>query len=178
MGVISELVRAELDRHDWDALRCGCGGTAGHVPTMFEAIIEAGTPGDMVGHTLDNHLEVGTNLFEVSVPAVGVLLAALAGDLSPLARAEFMITLWRLASGESHSTEVAAGRAGLGDECRAGCREGLWVVGRTGLTGSADEAEMAADIVEFIDLDEERSAYYQPLLRDRTRTKTKRRRAV
>ncbi|MEV0776580.1 hypothetical protein [Streptomyces sp. NPDC050428] len=47
-----------------------------------------------------------------------------------------------------------------------------------GLTGGADEAEMASDIIEFIDLDEERSAHYQSLLRDRVRARTKRRRAV
>ncbi|MEV8401359.1 hypothetical protein [Streptomyces niveus] len=175
---LSALVRAELDRHDWDSLRCGCGGPAGHVPMMFEAIIEAGTPGDMTGYTLANHLERETNLFEASVPAVGVILAALAGDLSPLARAEFLITLWRLTSGESHTTEAALGRPLLGDECRARCREGFWVVGRIGLTGSAEEAETVADIVEFTDLDEERSAYYQSLLRERIRARTKRHRAV
>ncbi|MFD4115123.1 hypothetical protein ACFWSJ_16840 [Streptomyces niveus] len=166
--ILGALVRAELDRHDWDSLRCGCGEPAGHVPMMFEAIIEAATPGDMAGYTLANHLERETNLFEASVPAVGVILAALAGELSPLARAEFLITLWRLTSGDSH----------LGDECRARCREGFWVVGRIGLTGSAEEAETVADIVEFIDLDEERSAYYQSLLRERIRAKTKRPRAV
>lgn len=165
---LSALVRAELDRHDWDSLRCGCGGPAGHVPMMFEAIIEAGTPGDMAGYTLANHLERETNLFEASVPAVGVILAALAGDLSPLARAEFLITLWRLTSGEFL----------LGDECRARCREGFWVVGRIGLTGSVEEAETVADIVESIDLDEERSAYYQSLVRERIRARTKRHRAV
>lgn len=99
---------------------------------------------------------------------ITLILAALAGDLSPLARAEFLITLWRLTSGDSQ----------LGDECRARCREGFWVVGRIGLTGSVEEAETVADIVEFIDPDEERSAYYQSLLRERIRARTKRRRAV
>ncbi|MET9551385.1 hypothetical protein [Streptomyces sp. NPDC006645] len=171
-------VRAELDRHDWASLRCGCDGSADHVPMLFETIIEAGAPGEMAGYSLAGHLERETNLFEASVPAVGVILAALAGDLSPMARAEFMITLWRLTSGDSHSTEAALGRTLLGDECRARCREGFWVVARIGLTGSADEAETVADIVEFIDLDEERSAYYQSLLRERIRAKSKRGRAM
>jgi hypothetical protein len=49
---VSELVRAELGRHDWHGLRCGCGGSAEHVPMMFGAVIEAKAPGDMVGYTL------------------------------------------------------------------------------------------------------------------------------
>lgn len=175
MGV-SDLVRAELDRHRWDALRCGCGESAEHVPMMFEVIIEAETARDMIGYTLDDHLELGTNLFEASVPAVSVILAALAGKLPLMARSHLLITLWRMVSGESHSTEAALGRTHLGDECRARCREGLWVVGQVGLTEGADEAETAADIFELVDIDEARSVFYQLLLRRRTTAKTKRRR--
>ncbi|ADI08816.1 hypothetical protein SBI_05696 [Streptomyces bingchenggensis BCW-1] len=56
---VGELVRAELARHEWAALRCGCGESAEHVPLMFEAILTAGTPQDMIEYTLDNHLEIG-----------------------------------------------------------------------------------------------------------------------
>ncbi|MBY8882418.1 hypothetical protein [Actinacidiphila acidipaludis] len=178
MAGVSELVRAELDRHPWETLRCGCGDSAGHVPMMFEVVIEAESARDMIGYTLDGHLELGTNLFAVSVPAVSVILAALAGELSPPARAEFLETLGRMVSGESHFTQAALGRTHLGDECRARCREGLWVVGRIGLTGSAVEAETAADIFEFVDLDEARSAFYQARLRRRRAAKTKRRRSL
>ncbi|MFD9003226.1 hypothetical protein ACFV0T_19985 [Streptomyces sp. NPDC059582] len=174
MGV-SDLVRAELDRHPWDALRCGCGETAEHVPMMFEVIIEAETPRDMIGYTLDDHLELGTNLVEASVPAVSVILAALAGELSSMARRHFLITLWRMVSGESCDSEVSLGRTRLGDECRTRCREGLWVVGQVGLTGGADDAETAADIFELVDPDEARSVFYQSLLRRRMKAKTKRR---
>ncbi|MEU5107478.1 MULTISPECIES: hypothetical protein [Streptomyces] len=172
---VSALVHAELERHDWAALSCGCGESAEHVPLMFEAILTAGTPRDMIGYTLDNHLEIGTNLFEAAVPAVGVILAALAGDPSPPARRHLLDTLCHLVSGDSHATEQAAGRTELGDECRRKAREGYWLIARTGLTGSADDAGTAADICEFIDLDDERSGYYQALLRERMSAKTKRR---
>ncbi|MEU5030807.1 hypothetical protein [Streptomyces milbemycinicus] len=173
---VSALVHAELERHDWAALRCGCGESAEHVPLMFEAILTAGTPQDMIGYTLDNHLEIGTNLFEAAVPAVGVILAALAGEPSSLARRHLLDTLCHLVSGDSHATEQALGRTGLGDECRARAREGYWLIARIGLTGGADDAETAADICEFIDLDDERSGYYQALLREHLSAKTKRRR--
>jgi hypothetical protein len=173
---VGALVRAELERHDWASLSCGCGESADHVPLMFEAILTAGTPQDMIGYTLDNHLEIGTNLFEAAVPAVGVILAALAGDPSPLARRHLLDTLCHLASGDSHATEQVRGRTRLGDECRLKAREGYWLIARAGLTGSADDAETAADICELIDLDDERSGYYQALLRERMSTKTRRRR--
>lgn len=145
---------------------------------MFEVIIEAETARDMIGYTLDDHLERGTNLFEASVPAVGVILAALAGELSPMARRHFLDTLWRMVSGESCASEASLGRTRLGDECRTRCREGLWVVVQVGLTGGADEAGTAADIFEFVDPDEARSAAYQSLLRRRTEARTKRRKAA
>ncbi|MCG6497676.1 hypothetical protein [Kitasatospora sp. A2-31] len=144
---------------------------------MFEAIIEAETPQDMIGYTLDNHLELNENLFEVAVPAVSVILAALAGELSALARDHLLITLWRLAAGDAHNTEQALGRVGLGDECRAKAREGLWLILQLGLTGSADDADTAADLCELIDLDDNRSALYQALLRERASAKSKRRRS-
>ncbi|MFE7958477.1 hypothetical protein [Streptomyces sp. NPDC057413] len=83
---MSELVRAELRRVDWALLRCGCGDSAEHVPLMFEAIITAETPQDMIGYTLEGHVEESTIIFECTPPAVGVIMAALAGDLSALAR--------------------------------------------------------------------------------------------
>jgi hypothetical protein len=143
---------------------------------MFEAIIEAETPEDMIGYTFDDHLELNANLFEVSVPAVSVILAALAGGLSSPARAHFLTTLWRLVGGEAHRTEQVLGRGSLGDECRARAREGLWSIVQFGLAGSADDADIAADICELIDLDDERSSFYQALLRERVTAKGKRRR--
>ncbi|RKE22079.1 hypothetical protein [Streptomyces sp. TLI_171] len=130
----------------------------------------------MIGYTLDNHLEVNANLFEAAVPAVSVILAALASELSTLARDHLLISLWRLASGDTHNTEQALGRISLGDECRAKAREGLWLILQLGLTGSADDADTAADLCEVIDLDDNRSGFYQALLRQRASAKTKHRR--
>lgn len=100
---------------------------------MFEVIIEAETARDMIGYALDNHLELGTNSFEASVPAVSVIVAALAGELSSMARGHFLPTLGRMVSGESYSTEAALGHRHLGDECRARCREGCGSSVRSGL---------------------------------------------
>lgn len=141
---------------------------------MFEEILQAQTPRDMIGFTLDDHIELGTNLFKVSVPAVEVILAALAGEASLIARQHLLNTLWRISGGESDATEVSHGRAHLEDECRARVREGLWVVAQVGMNETADEADEAADILAWSEIHEVRSKFYQDLLRRRAVLKTKR----
>ncbi|MBW8706040.1 hypothetical protein MBT84_41140 [Streptomyces sp. MBT84] len=72
---VSALVRAESARHDWKSLACMCGDSAEHVPLLFETVITAETPRDMIGYTLDGHVEGDTNITECTAPAVGVIMA-------------------------------------------------------------------------------------------------------
>ncbi|MFF9094184.1 hypothetical protein ACF1AX_13815 [Streptomyces sp. NPDC014802] len=170
---MSELVRAELRRVDWASLRCGCGDSAEHVPLMFEAIITAETPRDMIGYTLEGHVEESTIIFECTPPAVGVIMAALAGDLSALARGVLLQTLSFVAAGSGDHEPESEG-AGLGDACRARAQEGFWRLLHLGLTGTAEDAETVADICEFFELGGDKATLYQAALRERMRAKTKR----
>ncbi|MFF3592055.1 hypothetical protein ACFYYI_33610 [Streptomyces sp. NPDC002387] len=165
---VSALVRAELARHDWKSLACMCGDSAEHVPLLFETVITAETPRDMIGYTLDGHVEGDTNITECTASAVGVIMAALAGELSSSARGAL------LAAGAGDGGAWPSGWA-LGDECRATALEGFWVLVGIGLTGSADDADTVADICEYLDPGGEKSIHYQALLRERARRKTKRR---
>lgn len=154
---VSDLVRAELARHDWSRLRCGCGSTASHVPEIFERLLNAESARDAVGCSLDGHLEVETNLFEAAVPAVGVILAALGGPVLDFPRGQLIAVLWYIASGDSHSSEIALGRSRLGDECRLKAREGIWTI----LHHAVNRKDQTAfDILSLIDLDQRRSDYY------------------
>ncbi|WP_158719021.1 hypothetical protein [Streptomyces globisporus] len=173
--VVGELVRAELRRVDWASLKCGCGDSAEHVPLLFEAIITAETPQDMIGYTLDGHVEESTITFECTPPAVGVIMAALAGDLSTLARDELLQTLWFVAAGSGDYGPTVEGE-GLGEGCRHHVQEGFWRLVQIGLTGTADDAETVADICEYLGLSGGKAAFYQAELRNRARAKTKRRR--
>ncbi|MFD6941358.1 hypothetical protein ACFWAP_35055 [Streptomyces goshikiensis] len=175
--VVGELVRAELLRVDWASLKCGCGDSAEHVPLLVEAIITAETPQDMIGYTLDGHVEENTINFECTPPAVGVIMAALAGDLSTLARDVLLQTLWFVAAGSGGSGPTAGGE-GLGEGCRQHVQEGFWRLVQIGLTGTAEDAETVADICEFFRLDGDNAAFYQAELRKRVRAKTKRGRRV
>ncbi|MFB0633496.1 hypothetical protein [Streptomyces sp. AB3(2024)] len=153
---VSELVRAELGRYDWSSLRCGCGDYADHVPLLFETIITAETPRDMTGYTLGNHVEINTITFECTAPAVSVILAALAGELSSLALGELLQTLLFVAAGSGCGSEPGSGSANPDHECRARAQEGFWLLVQIGLTGSAEDAETVADICEYFGLGDEK----------------------
>ncbi|MFD7729812.1 hypothetical protein ACFV6F_05435 [Kitasatospora phosalacinea] len=171
--VVGELVRAELRRVDWASLKCGCGDTAEHVPLLIEAVITAETPRDMIGYTLDGHVEESTIIFECTPPAVGVIMAALAGDLSALARDVLLQTLSSVAAGSGDYGSDAEG-SGLGDRCRTHARRGFWRLVHIGLAGTAEDAETVADICEYFGLGGDEAAFYQAELRDRMRAKSKR----
>ncbi|OEJ22316.1 hypothetical protein BGK67_32655 [Streptomyces subrutilus] len=143
------------------------------MPLLIEAIITAETPRDMIGYTLDGHVEESTIIFECTQPAVGVIMAALAGDLSILARDVLLQTLSFVAAGSSDDEPDAEG-AGLGDGCRRHAQEGFWGLVQIGLTGSADDAETVADICEYFGLGGDKSAFYQAQLRERMRAKARR----
>lgn len=175
---VGPAVRHELDRHNWAALGCGCGRSAEHVPTMFEAIITAQSREDFAGRTLFNHLEIATDVVECAVPAVGVILAALAGRLSAPARHLLLETLYTVVAGGTHDSELQMGNWDLDEQCRGKAREGLWTVLQVGLTGDAHDADLAADICELVDPDGPRSAFYQARLRERTAAELLMRQAV
>ncbi|MFF6945452.1 hypothetical protein [Streptomyces lavendulae] len=63
------------------------------MPLLIEAIITAETSQDMIGYTLDGHVEESTIIFQCTPPTVGVIMAALADDLSALARGVLLQTL-------------------------------------------------------------------------------------
>ncbi|MFD0371090.1 hypothetical protein [Streptomyces sp. NPDC127114] len=142
------------------------------MPVLIEAIITAETPRDMIGYTLDGHVEESPIIFECTPPAVGVIMAALADDLSPLARGVLLQTLRFVAAGSRDHRDAEG--AGLGDRCRTHAREGFWRLVQIGLTGTAQDAEMVADICEYFELGGDKAAFYQAGLRERVRAKTKR----
>ncbi|MER7519439.1 hypothetical protein [Streptomyces sp. NPDC126499] len=168
---VGELVRAELARHDWASLRCGCGDTAEHLPLMFETILEAATARDMIGYTLEDHVERNGALFPCLPPAVAVILAALASGPSPLARGVLLQTLWSMSGCDTSFGPPDT----IPEDCRSAADRGFWVLVHLGLSGDAEDAEHVADICAFFGLGGERHADYQRLLRERMVTKTKRR---
>ncbi|MFB6811690.1 hypothetical protein [Streptomyces sp. NPDC056387] len=131
----------------------------------------------MIGYTLDGHVEESTTIFECTPSAAGVIMAALAGDLSTLARDALLQTLWFVAAGTGDHGPTAEG-TGLGEGCRHHVQEGFWRLVQIGLTGTAEDAETVADICESFGPGGDKAVFYQAELRERVRAKTKRERRV
>ncbi|WP_329369777.1 hypothetical protein [Streptomyces sp. NBC_01483] len=135
---------------------------------MFQRLAEAEIPEETFGADLEGHLEVQGELFEVAVPSVSVILAALADPLCDTSRNYLMSVLWRVVLGESHPSEVTRGRTHLAQECHLRAREGLPLIFREALTG---DSETAIEILESVDLDDKRVDYYRRLAQNRKRKK-------
>ncbi|MDX3453179.1 hypothetical protein PV396_14665 [Streptomyces sp. ME02-8801-2C] len=136
----------------------------------FRKLLEARSPQEAVGYRLDGHVEVESMLFEAAVPAVPVILAALTEELAPFVRSHFLVTLLFAVSGESHSSETAAGRDSLEEECYEKSRDGLWVLYREAVSG---DTENALDVLEIIEEDETRFSHFRTALASRLAKKQK-----
>lgn len=161
----------ESARHDWGALRCGCGETGGHLPETFGRLMSARDPQEMVECRLSGHLEEQSMLFQVAPPAVPVILAALAEEPPRFVRGHLLSVLGYLVAGESHRSEVEAGFPDLAEECRTAAHEGLWVLYREAASG---DAEAALDVLEFTDPDERRFHHFRSALERRSRKQRQR----
>ncbi|MFD9377834.1 hypothetical protein ACFWBH_20180 [Streptomyces sp. NPDC059999] len=72
-------------------------------------------------------------------------MAALAGDLSALARGVLLQTLSFMAAGSGDYGPTVEG-AGLGEGCRRHAQKGFWRLVQLGLTGTEEEAETVAHL--------------------------------
>jgi hypothetical protein len=157
VSIRDRLVLAEIARHDWGRYRCGCGNTAEHVADMFTTLVQASDPVEVRAIDFSGHLEANGGLFEVALPSVSVILAALAADVTDFAEVELIWLLESLVSGDSHYSEGLLGRPDLGEDCRALAREGVWVILRYVFGRNREEAGNILSIIEF---DGPRRDYY------------------
>ncbi|MFJ1757194.1 hypothetical protein [Kitasatospora sp. NPDC088134] len=123
---------------DWSGVRCGCGGSAGHLGELLGELVEIDSPERMRMQDPAPHL-IGDGagaVPPVAPAAVGLMLAALdGGALLPLVRSLFLRLLAELAVAAPESAE-----------CRALLRAGVPVLLRAGLAGTAEDAIRAAEV--------------------------------
>jgi hypothetical protein len=149
----SDLVRFEIDRHDWAAMRCGCGKSAGHLAAELLAFADGSDPG-----TLDYHfLPAGEVLVEPSFPVLEVLLAVLAADPPTAQLAEYYGQVLALVGDTAYDPGFYGRGRDLIAESRAIARRGLWLFYAEVLSGrDIDAAGYAFEILELIEEDESR----------------------
>jgi hypothetical protein len=156
---VSSAVSVELSRHDWGSLAT-VEGTADGVPAAVAALVAA-TTREEAKHlysesSLDNVVVVQGNLFQAAVPLVSVLCAALADELPVAAHQQVLRLIAEIVRGDTHYSEVEAGRPDLAEQAQERARAALWMFYRELLHGVEDNAEYAEEILDYVETDRAR----------------------
>ncbi|MET9171494.1 hypothetical protein [Streptomyces misionensis] len=121
------LIGTETALHDWAGMRCGCGGSAAHLADDLTAVAAAGSGAEPdVG--LEGHVWSPVTLWEPAPAVVSVALAALADDVTPVAREWFLRQLQYLVTGEGTDPSSARRGTDLPERCRELAARGLWLL--------------------------------------------------
>jgi hypothetical protein len=158
-----KLVELEIERHDWAALRCGCGRSAAHVAVDLLRLARASTSSECTTAIIDNgDVLLPDVLFEPSVPTVSIALAALADDIPLHARQEYAKLLLCLVGDNGQSFEAARAGRDLVAECIQAAKSGIWLLYAEIFAGrSVVAASYAYETLTLIEDDADRLARVQ-----------------
>ncbi|MEU8436688.1 hypothetical protein AB0F18_28025 [Streptomyces sp. NPDC029216] len=146
--LVPAAVGAEIARHDWASVECGCGRSAGHLEdTLWHAA--EGHPAAF--HALEGHVFARSRLWPPAPAACGVLMAVWSAGPPRLATREAL--LWTLLALLNTEDDGSPYEAGLYGQCAAFVRAGLPQL-RGGLAGrpGSVSAAYAEGIVGIIGL--------------------------
>ncbi|MFU8851226.1 hypothetical protein ACNAW0_09625 [Micromonospora sp. SL1-18] len=149
--------RREIDRHDWNRYRHPSGRDGSELRMIFLGLLEAGEA-EEPGLSLEYRLEVQSMVFEVALPAVGVILAAYSDQLPRWVEMEFLNALHNVLLGEPHVSEIAAGNGEVVDRCIRSARSGIWVLYSK---LSRHNSDFLIDILEMVDDDRGRFEFFR-----------------
>lgn len=120
---------------------------------------------------MEGHVYIQSLLFEVAIPVTSLIVSALHEEISEEVRVELLDDLGACVGGESHWTEIEAGAPELEIDCRIAAREGVWALYREYATG---RAALVRPILQVVDEDEDRFAYFDAKLKGRIQKRAKR----
>ncbi|MFB7055060.1 hypothetical protein [Streptomyces vinaceus] len=118
--LVPDAVGAEIGRHDWEAITCGCGRGAGHLVDTLWAAAE-GHPAAF--RALEGHAFLSGRLHPPAPAVCGVLMAVWSAGPPRLATREAL--LWTLLSLLGAEDDGSSHEAGLYGQCAAFVRAGL-----------------------------------------------------
>ncbi|MER5432850.1 hypothetical protein [Streptomyces sp. NPDC002588] len=151
------LSRAELERHDWDAIPCGCGQSAGHLLATLETILAGGASGAV--RSLDDHVLVQSILMPPAPAVCAVVMAHLADGMPAAQEREILWLLLALVAGEVDGDSV---EDSLQMRCLETVRDGLWLVYRAYLGARSPAAKgYADDVLDMVEWDPARLEHYR-----------------
>jgi hypothetical protein len=165
---VLSAVSMELSRYDWGSLVTDH-GTAAEVPATVAALVAATTETEARYHssTLDQVVIVQCNLYEAAVPLVSVLCAALTEDLPAAARRKVLWLISEIVNGDTHRSEVEAGRPDLEVRAQEVARAALWLFYRELLHGDPANTQNVVDILDAVETDRARFEQFRDQVKDR-----------
>jgi hypothetical protein len=154
-----QAVRIEIDRHDWDAMRCGCGHSAAHLPAALLRLITVRAEGEATLADIDDHVMIQSNLMDPAPAATAVALAALAdpGITTPVARTASLELLLDVSAGDTVQQEA----------CEALIRGGIWILSRELATHPSTTARgHAYETLSNLGTEQDRLAAFHRMIRN------------
>ncbi|MFE9559424.1 hypothetical protein ACFYOD_39130 [Streptomyces sp. NPDC006703] len=153
-----KTTRTEIGRHDWADMRCGCMLSADHIPRDFIAMLNGPTQVRAGEGWADSHAYVQSNLMQPAIATASMIMAALADGVPARHHRELMLVLNGLVAGEQDD---------VADECLRIVQSGSWLLYEQISSGrNIDAAAYAYEILELIDDERERLAFYRVAARD------------
>lgn len=118
--MVPDSVLAEIARHDWERIACGCGRSAGH---LVDAVRDAAEGHPAAFHALEGHVFFAQHL-KPPAPAVCAVLMAV-WSARPPRRATREALLWTLLALLCTVDDGGTHEAGLHGQCAAFIRTGV-----------------------------------------------------
>lgn len=141
------LVEREIAGQDWKSMLCGCGASAEHLAQDLLQLAGRGSLPRPSHVSLEYHVWSSPVLWEPAPAVTAVALAALADEISPKARNEFLELLHCMVAGEGTATEAFRPGLHLPEVCREIATQGIWllyeeVMSRRALAGAGTAFEI------------------------------------
>ena len=144
------LVKPEIALQDWAGTPCGCGRSAGHVAEDLLQVAQGQARGAV--SALEGHAWSPPSLFLPAPAVASVAVAALADDIAPGARDEFLDLLLHMVAGEATCPAGAVRGLDLPALCTDIATRGLWLLyGEVASGRSVWAAGTAFDILTVVE---------------------------
>jgi hypothetical protein len=147
------LIDVEIGRYDWSAFECGCTRTAAHLADDLRRLVEAQSEEEARALHIENHALIQSIPQPPAEAVASVLMAALAGELSPGARFVCLDLLGGLVFNDGEYSE---------ERCQEIARQGLWLLYRD--VWSGDSPGIVANayyVLRAIETEEQRLRTYR-----------------
>ncbi|MER6424086.1 hypothetical protein [Streptomyces sp. NPDC001137] len=147
------LIDVEIGRHDWAALECGCTKSAAHLADDLRLLVEAQSVEEARALCINDHAMIQSIPQPPAEAVASVLMAALAGELSPEARFVCLDLLGGLVFNDGEYSE---------ERCQQIARQGLWMLYRDLWSGALPGiVANAFYVLRAIETDESRLRAYR-----------------